>query len=188
MAVVCQRKTDNRELASMTTMNDIEIRTLTSRHAEVFQATRIRAVRAFPEAYLIDVEEEIAAPLEEVAQRLSPNANRCVFGAFVGDSLVGILGLVREERPKLQHKAFIWGMYVDPTYHRRGIGRQLMEAALSHAKSMQGLRRIGLTVTANNSEAIALYEALGFKPWGTEPAALVVDGVDLEDVHMSYEL
>src|SRR5690606_20749427 len=41
-----------------------------------------------------------------------PDSRRAIFGAFAADELVGLGGFQRQGGRKLEHKAFIWGMYV----------------------------------------------------------------------------
>jgi RimJ/RimL family protein N-acetyltransferase len=55
----------------------------------------------------------------------------------------------------------VLGMFLLPQWRRRGIGRQLLEACLSAARSA-GLERIELEVFADNEAAIHLYETQGF--------------------------
>jgi ribosomal-protein-alanine N-acetyltransferase len=55
---------------------------------------------------------------------------------------------------------------IGATAPRRGIGRALCEAAFVRP----GLRVLHLEVAASNAPAVALYEALGFKPTGRRRA------------------
>ncbi len=162
------------------------IRQLLSEDAPDFQSLRLRGLLECPEAFTSSHAEEVDSPLDVLAQRLSPKPDGAVFGYFSGTNLVGLIGVQREGRLKLSHKAFIWGMYVTPTHRRRSVGRQLVQSVLSHAASLPGLRRVNLGVNAANPQAIALYEATGFKPYGVEKAFLVVDDVEQDEVHMSY--
>jgi len=45
---------------------------------------------------------------------------------------------------------------------RRGVGRRIMDAASDHARAL-GVQDVELTVQALNREALAFYEALGFR-------------------------
>ncbi|GIX07524.1 MAG: hypothetical protein KatS3mg115_1927 [Candidatus Poribacteria bacterium] len=51
---------------------------------------------------------------------------------------------------------------VDPDFRRRGIGRQLLAAALHEARQMK-LTRATLEVRPSNAPAIRLYESFGFQ-------------------------
>jgi ribosomal protein S18 acetylase RimI-like enzyme len=53
---------------------------------------------------------------------------------------------------------------------------------------MEGVRQVLLTVTAGNDTALAMYEAFGFRVYGREPRALLVDGVFFDDLHMVREV
>ena len=57
--------------------------------------------------------------------------------------------------------AMINGMWVDPSYRRKGIGRALLDAVIGWAKA-QGAQRLELGVSEGNTPAIHLYEQLGF--------------------------
>jgi GNAT superfamily N-acetyltransferase len=53
------------------------------------------------------------------------------------------------------------GMWVSPTYRRKGIGRTLLNALIAWAIA-QGAQRLELGVFESNAPAIQLYEQLGF--------------------------
>ncbi len=163
----------------------VELRALSSQDVAEFQRLRLEALWENPTAFSSSYEEERDRDLAKIAERIAPDGLGLIFGAFDGGRLVGLAGFRREGGLKLKHKGFIWGMYVAPTYRRRGIGRQLIERVISHAATLPGLRRITLGVNAANSPAIALYEATGFKSYGVERAFLIVDGVEQDEIHMS---
>ena len=62
-------------------------------------------------------------------------------------------------------------LYVETVLHGRGLGRQLMEAALQHPRLAKA-RRIFLQVWAENARAVALYESLGFEKVGSTTFAI----------------
>ena len=169
-------------------MKPYNIRILNASDVEIFQATRIAAVTQHPVAFLVDAHEEKARPLEEVASRLAPQDHRWVLAAVAANTVVGMVGFVRQERPKIQHKAFIWGMYVSPEYRSQGLGRKLMNETISRAKKLPGLKRVDLSVMTENKEAKELYESLGFETWGVEPSSIVVDNQPRDESHMTYWL
>ena len=162
----------------------MRIRDLVADDAGAFQALRLSALRDSPSAFVSSYQEEYQMPLVIVAERLIANAHRCVLGAWLESNLVGIVGLQREEMRKLAHKAFIWGMYVEPSARNRGIGHALIDQALLRASSMQGVRQINLGVNAANAAAIALYEAAGFIAFGIERGFMLLDGELHDELHM----
>ena len=108
----------------------MEIRVLVSADAEKCQALRLQALQECPTAFSSSYEEERETPLAEVAQRLMPG-HTVVFGAFDGQRLVGTAVLHRETRLKRAHIAVVWGMYVDPDFRKRGVGRKLLDGFLA---------------------------------------------------------
>lgn len=152
------------------------IRRLVPSDATAFQALRLAALSECPSAFGSSYEEECSTPLATIEARLAPDSGRNMFGAFDGPELVGMVGVGREDAPKLRHKAFIRAVYVAPAHRGEGVARLLLEQALACALSMQGLRQISLDVTAGNAPALALYQSLGFVVFGREPRALFADG------------
>ena len=75
-------------------------------------------------------------------------------------------------------------MYVSPKFRVQGVGGALLDRVLSHAKKNDVLRQIILGVTANNSAAISLYRSRGFKRFGLERDALLVDGTYFDEEHL----
>lgn len=162
------------------------VRRLLPEDARDFQALRLRGLNECPTAFASSYEEECDASVASVAQRLTLAPERAVLGAFVASTLTGIVGLQREAHRKLAHKALIWGMYVAPAARQRGVGRALIDATLEHAYAMDGVCRVNLSVNATNAPAIALYEAAGFKRYGTERDFMRVAGVPQDELHMVH--
>ena len=160
------------------------IRKLTGDDAAAFQPLRLQGLLECPSAFASSYDEECDLALAWFAERLEPRGDRAVFGAFLEDALVAVVGLRRETPRKLAHKAYIWGLYVDPAHRRSGIGRQLIAEALSSALSEMRVRQVNLGVNARNGAALALYQAMGFAAFGREPCFMLVDGVAHDEIHM----
>jgi catechol-2,3-dioxygenase len=60
----------------------------------------------------------------------------------------------------------------------------LVETAIEFARSLDGLTHVHLAVAESGQAAQALYEHLGFRTWGTEPAAIRVGEVSVAEHHM----
>jgi len=85
---------------------------------------------------------------------------------------------------KLSHKAFLWGMYVAPSARGRGVGAQVLSAALEYAASSLGVRQVNLRANVQNAPAVELYKKLGFIEYGLERASMLVGG----EYHDEYEM
>lgn len=156
------------------------IRPLEAEDFDAWWSVRLRMLKEHPEAFGSSYEESIARPVEEQHARfLTPGG--FIVGAFDGDALVGATGCFQHQSRKSRHKAFVWGVYVAPEARGRGVGRQLMEAAIAKAREWPELQQIHLAVVTTNQAARRLYHALGFEIYGVEPAALRVEGRDLDE-------
>jgi ribosomal protein S18 acetylase RimI-like enzyme len=160
------------------------IRALTGADAPAYQRLRLEGLRDSPTAFASHYEDERHSTVDTVVTRLEPTPDRVTFGAFEDGSLIGIVGIVREARRNLRHKALIFGMYVTPASRKKGVGHALLEHTLGHAAGMSGLRQINLCVNATNASAIAMYRAAGFELFGMERAFLIVDGAAQDLMHM----
>jgi ribosomal protein S18 acetylase RimI-like enzyme len=160
------------------------IRELGAADAAAFQALRLQALTECPTAFAASLEEEQQTALDVVAENLRGHRNRCVLGAFLDARLVGIVGVQREQPRKLAHKAFIWGMYVDPAARRHGVGHALLAEALTRAAQMAGVRQVNLGVNAANSAAVALYQRMGFTSFGLERGFMMLEGALHDELHM----
>ncbi len=166
----------------------MQVRPLIPADAAAFKALRLRGLLECPSAFASSFEEEEGDTLHAIAQRLAPQPNRAVFGAFDADQLVGLLGLARENMRKLAHKGFVWGVYVAPEARGQGVGGELVGRALNYAKLTLDLRQVNLGVNVNNAAAIALYERHGFKAFGTERGFMMLEGQAHDELHMACVL
>lgn len=111
-------------------------------------------------------------------QRLSKDTDATLISlvACHGDDVVGTLGLhLNQGLPRRQHAAEL-GMAVRDDWQGRGVGSELMRAALDLADRWLPLRRIQLAVFIGNESAIRLYRKHGFEVEGTMREFALVDG------------
>ncbi len=166
----------------------MNIRQLNPRDAVAFQRLRLAGLRDQPSAFASSHEEEKDRPLAAIETQLTPASDKAILGAFANNELVGVVALGRESMRKLAHKGVIWGMFVAASSRQQGIARRLMREAIAMARTVPDLRQLNLGVNANNSAALRLYESLGFKAFGREAGAMLIDGVLHDEVHMSLQL
>ncbi len=101
----------------------MEFRRLTTNELNPCFTSRLRAFEKSPTAFLTTLEEEKAhGPARYAALLENQGADNVIFGAIVAGTVLGTVGLRREDRNKTSHKASIWGMYVDVDQRKCGIG------------------------------------------------------------------
>jgi ribosomal protein S18 acetylase RimI-like enzyme len=156
------------------------IKVLTEVNATQFWDLRLKGLRENPEAFGAEYEEELNIPMDKLILRfnddfIGPLEDNFILGAFdENNDLVGMIGLRRERRAKMKHKAVLWGTYVAANLRQLGIGRSLIVELINKAKSIQGLEQISLGVVSSNEQAKGLYASAGFQVCGLEKNALKI--------------
>lgn len=107
--------------------------------------------------------------------------------AEVEGEIVGILNIKGGLRSRQRHAGEL-GISVKKGWRGKGLGEQLMEAALRWARAGGILKRIELKVYARNTAAIHLYQKYGFEIEGTRRRAIFQGGQYLDDLIMSLLL
>jgi putative acetyltransferase len=95
--------------------------------------------------------------------------------AVVNDAIVGWCDITPLSFEGMTHVGRL-GMGVEAGCRGKGIGKQLLTAALARAFT-QGLERVELEVFRSNTSAVRLYEARGFLREGVRVGARMLDGV-----------
>ena len=166
------------------------IRPLRPEDAPLFAALRQRALVTDPHAFIGSPDDDPVGDEAETRRRLAEGArsgDAFLLGAFAPE-LAGVLGAWRETRPKLRHKAHLWGFYVAPEQRGRGLGATLLAEALAQLRAMPGVVQVQLGVSARSEGARRLYERSGFVAFGTEPRALRLPEGYLDETHMVLAL
>ncbi len=168
----------------------VTIRQLTAEDAQAYQAIALTGYRVHGQAFTSYYPDRAKEPLQYWQDRVNTaNASKeVVFGAFNQAELVGVAGLSFETRFKVQHKANLFGVYVDAPFQGQGIARLLIVKLLAYAKLQSKLSIVQLTVTEGNEAAIHLYESIGFVTFGIEPMAIKDEGQFFDKRHMWLKL
>lgn len=156
----------------------MNIRLLDDDDAEVYRDVRLRALKNAPDSFGSTYEKEVTRTVGDFIERIRHTKDQFTLGCFDdSNTLVGIVNFVRENMLKTAHKGNIYGMYIDPQFRGRGLGKALLFALIERAtKECEGLEQIHLTVVSKNESAKRLYTTMGFEIYGVEPHALKFDG------------
>lgn len=111
-----------------------------------------------------------------------------VFGAFVEGELVGMAGMTRDRPIKASHRVCVWGVYVSPERRGAGVAKALLARVTDHARSMDGVGSLYLSVSEKTPAAKRLYESAGFIVWGLEPDCIRYMGESAREYHLSLAL
>jgi RimJ/RimL family protein N-acetyltransferase len=166
----------------------MEIVLLTEDDVAAFRELRLQALADTPTAYGSSVADFEALSEETIRSRMQPTENSFIYAAKQDGKLVGMAGFFRETHEKLRHIGNIWGVFVAPEVRGQGVGRQLMQAVLTHIHTLDGLRQVRLSVESTNVSARRLYRSLGFVTYGVEPDVLYVNGHYYDEDHMILRL
>jgi len=155
------------------------IRRLGAADVEAFRLIRLEGLRNDPDAFGSTFEKESSEAEGYFVDRLTRSA---VFGGFVGNRLVGVVGFYSFEDTKSRHKGVLWGMYVTPEARGSGLASALVEVLLEHAG--KEVEQIQLTVVVSNPRARRFYQRMGFTEYGLEEKSLKYKGEYFDEVLM----
>jgi len=114
---------------------------------------------------------------------------RILFVARLDGVIAGSAQLVKPPRNNeaQAHAAALTTAFVAPWARGHGLARRLTQAVEAEARAA-GFRVLNLDVRETQEAAIALYETLGFKRWGTHPFYALVQGAKLAGHYYSKDL
>jgi GNAT superfamily N-acetyltransferase len=153
-----------REVSLMPTLIPIS-----QQNVEAFKRVRLEALRDSPTAFGSTYAAESQFTDAQWIKRAANLSGKKGAGFLAMEDAVpcGIIGaLFDEQQPE---KAQIVSMWVAPAWRRTGLGRLLIDAIRSWARS-RGVHRLNLMVTSCNQGAVEFYRRCGFAMTGnTEP-------------------
>ncbi|WYP25161.1 GNAT family N-acetyltransferase [Alkalihalobacillus sp. FSL W8-0930] len=149
----------------------LKYRPLIDQDANNYRNIRLEALNKSPESFATSFEEEQQVSAEVFQLRLKAEG-ATTLGVFHSEDLIGVVTLLFEQKQKLKHRATLVAMYVQPDHQGKGMGRELLQYAITFARKKQGIEQIYLTVVSTNDRAKRLYESLGFRCYGVDKRAL----------------
>ena len=163
----------------------IVIKRLAADDADLYRALMLRAYSEHDAAFTSTFEERANKPIEWWTKRLL-DPTSITIGAFDKelDALIGSVRLEAYQRTRERHKVQLTAMYVMKGYAGQGVGRCLLDEALTESRGLNSIELINLTVTENNLAAVRLYAKLGFQTFGREARAVKTSTGYLDKLHM----
>jgi RimJ/RimL family protein N-acetyltransferase len=140
-----------------------------------------RAQSQLPPGLKVSFIEGMAIPVGQAGWR------RLWLALDARGSIAGHIDLRARPEPLARHRAML-GMGVHRAHRRRGLGAQLLAAAVDWARGQDGLHWIDLEVLSENQPAVALYLRSGFTMTARIEDMLQIDGVSQDLSYMSYAL
>jgi aminoglycoside 6'-N-acetyltransferase len=86
------------------------------------------------------------------------------FAVLVDGTVRGMIQYGEEDDPDYRHASI--DIYLDPSVHSRGVGRDAVRTLARHLIEDLGHHRVVIDPAADNVAAIRCYTAVGFKPVG----------------------
>jgi RimJ/RimL family protein N-acetyltransferase len=120
----------------------------------VFAILRLRALTDTLGSNDRQYREEMAFTATQWRRRLRAHAQ---FAVLVDDHLVGLIGAQRQTAEAV----YLYSLWLEPGMRGRGLGHDLVSAAVDWARS-QRARIVTLRVDVANAAARGVYEQLGF--------------------------
>ncbi|WP_414579159.1 N-acetyltransferase family protein [Anabaena sp. CCY 9402-a] len=78
-------------------------------------------------------------------------------------------------------------IYIAPSFHQRGLGKQLLATAIHESPNL-GLKTLLGFIFAHNQPSLKLFQSLGFAKWGHLPQVAELDGVERDLVIMGLRI
>lgn len=165
------------DIADVDVPTDLVLAPMTAREFDGFWT---RAVETYAEGLLRDgvgSPEQAEFDAEKALRELLPGGmgteDQYLFTARHGADVVGEVWFELRRRPD-EIRAFVLDLAVSTRHRRKGHGASIMQSAACHARVLEA-SSMGLHVFGSNSNAIALYEKLGFH-WVEQLLSYQVEG------------
>lgn len=166
---------------------------MTKPHIQEIKSDEVSYYKEFLRTGLLEDEDNFRLTLNDDLEAPFPtkgNEDSFTLGAYINNELAGVVSFERDglNREKLRHKGILFRMYVSKRFRGQGIAKNLIEAVIEQAKTLQGIEQINLTVIKNNETAKALYSKVGFKTFGSEENAIKWKGRYFREEQMVLRL
>ena len=134
--------------------------------------------------YMTLDEDGILMNQEEMASFIE---NQLYLLALLNGEIAGLVSITADFHERIRHIGQVF-VVVKKAFWNQGLGRILLEEALTWAEDSQDIRRLELSVQVRNERAVYLYKDLGFEIEGLQKrGAYLKEGIFL-DVYLMGKL
>lgn len=166
-----------------TPLGTIVIREGTVADAVQYRELRLVALEESPTSFSADLQINRNLPMSHWENRLRPDLHGTIFFAEHASQLIGMTGVRLGESSKTKHAALIISVFVRPEWRGLHIAERLIESGCEWARE-RGAEMVKLAVVTTNTSAVRCYERCGFTVYGTEPRAILYEGMYYDEYLM----
>jgi phosphinothricin acetyltransferase len=105
------------------------------------------------------------------------NHSRPLWVMEADDQVVGWLGFEPFNQRAAYHITAETIIYITKDYRRKGIGTQLLQAAIEYAPAV-GIRRLVGLIMATNTPALEFFSRASYQRWARLPHVLEISGIE----------
>jgi len=153
----------------------MEIYKLTSADWKQYRDIRSEAVMKDTEAFAESYEQASKRTDEEWKEKMGTTTSH-IFVARDGEEIIGMAAAFQEQGERVNHIAYMWGVYLREAYRGQGIGKKMMQALISEVQQNKEIKKINLNVNTKQKSAVKAYKSLGFQVAGTLHMELKING------------
>ena len=110
---------------------------------------------------------------------------KLVLVAEIPDEVIGCLSFENGQRRRIAHRGS-FGISVREKWRGQGIGTAMLQTLIDWAEANPLIEKVGLSVFANNVDAIRLYKRLGFVEEGRQPREMKLGPGEYTDNVLMY--
>ncbi|HTD37044.1 MAG TPA: GNAT family protein [Candidatus Limnocylindrales bacterium] len=162
----------------------LNVRALEKADWRAFRDLRLHALRTEPGVFASSYAAEADFDEAEWRRRTTGDGHQ-TFGAFDGERLVGITGVITARGDPSGETAMLVMSYVLPEYRGRGVSALFYEARLAWLHERPLFKRVVVSHRRSNEPSRRANQRFGFVPVGSVPTRWP-DGT--EEDEMTYEL
>jgi len=144
---------------------NISIVRATSEDWMKYKAIRLETIKNEPDAFP-NIYEKLLAYTEKDWRKILEDENTTFFMSLSNSNPIGVGRVTFNDEEVDPDTAYIGGLYVNKQYRGQGIATSLLKYITNQSSNRKGITKMKLWVRDTQTNAIQLYEKLGFKKVG----------------------